>query len=257
MAVTLTDIAEETGVSVSTVSRVLNDKANEYRISEDTRELILRTAQRLNYRPNNLARNLRLSRTQSLGLVVPDVANPFFASLTKHVHTVAHELGYSLFVCNTDEDVALEVEHVGLLHRNRVDGLIAMPVGRESAHFKELHRRGIPLVLLDRGFDDLDVSTVLVDNYQGAYDAVAHLIAQPYLWLFNIIGKCLDAANSLIDILKCLHPVRSGYQLDQYFAGMLDNIGVQYRADDVYIALGTTIKVAGSEAAFRRVERVC
>jgi LacI family transcriptional regulator len=161
---------------VSTVSRVLNGKASSYRISPDTEALVQSLADELQYRPNHVARGLRLKTTLSIGLLAPDVSNPFFASIIKRAQKVAHDLGYSLIVCNTDESEELEIEHVNLLYRKRVDGLIAMPVGQTVDHFAEWCDRGIPLVLLDRCFDGLDVPSVVVDNYAGAYEAVDLLI---------------------------------------------------------------------------------
>jgi LacI family transcriptional regulator len=176
MATTLNDIAVRAGVSVSTVSRVLNNKASKFRISPETEATIQRIASDLQYRPNQVARGLRLKTTHTLGLVTPDISNPFFAAIIKQVQKVAHHLGYSLLVCNTDENLALEVEHVNLMYHKRVDGLVAMPVGQEAAHYREWVEKGIPLVLLDRCFDELAVSSVTVDNYSGAYEAVSFLL---------------------------------------------------------------------------------
>ena len=152
MAATLADIARQAGVSVSTVSRVLNQKATEHRISSETEALVLRTADELSYTANHLARGLRLSKTHTIGLVTPDISNPFFANVIKRVQDVAYERGYSLIVCNTNENIELEVEQVQLLGQKRVDGLIAMPVGQSSEHFEDWLDRGVPLVLLDRSF---------------------------------------------------------------------------------------------------------
>ncbi len=176
MAVTLHDIAEEAGVSVSTVSRVLNKKASQYRISPETEALIKRTAEKLRYRPNHLARGLRLKKSNTIGLITPDISNPFFACIIKSVQKAAHEQGYSLVVCNTDESQELEVEHANMLYQDRIDGLIAMPVGQQYDHFKEWLEKGRPLVLLDRCFDDFGANSVVVDNYAGSYEAVEHLI---------------------------------------------------------------------------------
>ena len=176
MSSTLLDIAEKAGVSISTVSRVLNKKARKYRISRETERLVLQAAAELSYRPNQIARGLRLKKTNTLGLIAPDVSNPFFAYIIKRIQNVAHALGYGLIVCNTDENLETEIEHVNLLFRNRVDGLIAMPVGQSYDHFAEWQSKGIPLVMLDRCFDELDVRSVVVDNYAGSYDAVKHLI---------------------------------------------------------------------------------
>lgn len=176
MAVTLNDVAERAGVSASTVSRVLNKKATKHRISTETEALILQVAEELNYKANHLARGLRLSKTHTLGLIAPDISNPFFAYVIKRVQTIAHGLGYSLIVCNSNESLEMEVEQVSLLYRKRVDGLIALPVGQRYDHFEEWIARGVPLVLLDRSFDVLDVDSVVVDNYRGAYDATEHLV---------------------------------------------------------------------------------
>ncbi len=176
MAVTLNDIAELARVSVSTVSRVLNDKAEKYRIGAETQARILEAAKELNYRPNQIARGLRLKKTNTVGVIAPDVSNPFFAYIIKRIQNMAHHAGYSVVVCNTDENLEQEVEHVNVMYRNRVDGLIAMPVGQEYGHYAEWFERGRPLVLLDRCFETIDASSVVVDNYAGSSEAVEHLI---------------------------------------------------------------------------------
>jgi LacI family transcriptional regulator len=176
MAVTLHDIARQSGVSISTVSRVLNKKSVRSRISRQTEKLILKTAKELNYRPNQLARGLRLKRTHTIGLVVPDVSNPFFAFITKSVQTVSHKLGYTLVVCDTDENLPLEVEHTQMLCSKGVDGLIVLPVGQKSNHLEGLLRNGVPLVVVDRSFTGLNSSTVVIDNHGGAFEATELLI---------------------------------------------------------------------------------
>ena len=176
MPVTLNDIARKAGLSITTVSRVLNKKAKEYRINRETERLVLKTAREMNYRPNQLARSLRLKKSHTIGLVVPDISNPFFATIIRSVQTVAHTLGYSVVVRGTDEDIALEIEHVQLLHSKGVDGLIVMPVGQRFSHLETLHRSGVPMVIADRCSDELRTAAVSVDNSSGAYEAVEHLI---------------------------------------------------------------------------------
>lgn len=162
---------------MSTVSRVLNDKGDDYRISPETQQRILDTARDLRYRPNYVARGLRLNKTNTLGLIAPDITNPFFAHIVKYIQQFAHGLGYGLVVCNTDEDLSLELEHIDLLFQKRVEGLIAMPVGQKSDHFQEWVSKGRPLVLLDRSLREVDTSSVVVDNYSGSREAVEHLIS--------------------------------------------------------------------------------
>jgi LacI family transcriptional regulator len=176
MTATLEDIAQRSGVSVSTVSRVLNNVADQSRISSRTQQLVLRAAKELRYRPNQLARGLRLKKTSTIGLIVPDISNPFFAYVTRSIQREAHCHGYSLVVCDTDENLDLEIEHVNLLVDKGVDGLIVLPVGQKSEHLLRLRKEKIPFVLVDRHFDDLAASSVLVDNYRGAFEVVEHLI---------------------------------------------------------------------------------
>ncbi len=154
----------------------MNQKGLEHRISAGTEALVLEAAEALNYTANHLARGLRLRKTYTVGLVTPDISNPFFAHVIDRVHSTAHEQGYSLVVCNSNESLDLETEHVHLLRQKRVDGLIAMPVGQGYDHFKEWLSGGTPLVLLDRCSESLEVDSVVVDNYRGAFDATEHLI---------------------------------------------------------------------------------
>lgn len=176
MAVTVNDIAARAGVSVTTISRVLNNKSKIYRISKQTEKLVLQAAKDLNYRPNHVARGLRLKKTQTIGLVVPDISNPFFAYVTRKIQTYVYESGYSLIVCNTDENQETEIRQIELMRSKGVDGFIIMPVGISYDHIKELLDDDIPMVLLDRCFDDLKTNSVVVDDYKGAYEAVELLI---------------------------------------------------------------------------------
>lgn len=176
MRVTLKDIAYKSGFSTSIVSRVLNKKSAAYRISKETEKRVLKTAKELNYRPNQLAVGLRLKKTHTLGLIAPDLSNPFFAYIIKSAQRVAHQFGYTLVVCDTDENLQLEIDHVNMLWNKGIDGLVIMPVGQKSAHLEALVKEGAPVVVVDRSFDGFPASTVEVDNYSGAYDAVEHLI---------------------------------------------------------------------------------
>ena len=188
MATTLGDIAHKAGRSVSTVSRVLNKKTANSRISRETERLVLKTAKELDYRPNQLARGLRLKKTHTLGLVVPDIANPFFACVIKSIQTASHRLGYSLVVCDTNEDLALEIEHSNLLLSKGIDGLIVCPVGQNESHLLAILKTGMPMVVVDRCFDGLPASSVVVDNYRGAYEAVEHLVQRGHSRIAIILG---------------------------------------------------------------------
>ncbi len=173
---TINDIAEKVGVSVTTVSRVINKKTKKYRISAETEKLILKAAEELGYRPNELARGLRLKKTHTLGMVVPDISSPFFSYVTHMIQKYAYEAGYSLIVCNTNEDIKIEMEQIELLRRKGVDGFIVMPVGIQHSHIKDLLVVNKPLVLLDRNVEEINASCVVIDNYKGSYEAVCFLI---------------------------------------------------------------------------------
>src|SRR4030042_3538078 len=112
MAVTLRDIARKAGISTSTASRVLNGKTEKYRISQKTQILVQKAAQQLAYRPNQLARGLRLKTTHTIGLVLPDISNPFFVYVARIIQIHAFQAGYSLFVCNTDENQVTEIKQI-------------------------------------------------------------------------------------------------------------------------------------------------
>lgn len=196
MAITLKDIAVKTNCSVSTVSRILNNKCKQYRISAETEKLVLETAKSMNYRPNELARGLRLKRSHSIGLVVPDISNPFFAHVTHIIQRHAYDAGYSLIVCNTDEDIELEIEQIELLRRKGVDGYIILPVGTAQEHIIELLVHNKPVVLLDRTFDTISSNAVVVDNHKGSYQAVKHLIDNGHRRIAIIQGLRNTSTNT-------------------------------------------------------------
>lgn len=188
MNITLEKIAKVTGFSVSTVSRVLNKKAKTFRISQKTQEIISKKAKQLGYRPNDLARGLRLKKTHLLGLCIPDISNPFFAYITHIIQKHAYQSGYSIMVANTNEDINTEIEQIELFRRKGVDGFIIMPVGTNYSHIADLLENSQPVVLLDRNIDELNANCVVVDNYRGAYAVVDYLIKSGHTRIAVIQG---------------------------------------------------------------------
>ena len=171
--VTIKDVAREAGVSAQTVSRAINDKGE---ISPQTQERILRIADRLGYRPNSVARSLATRRTQNIGLVVPDVANPFFAGIARGIEDAAHQSDYNVFLCNTDENVERETSAIHSLEAQRVDGIILCSSRLSGRQLQNLAARYQPLVLVNRRIDHPQAGTVLVDDANGALDAVRYLL---------------------------------------------------------------------------------
>jgi LacI family transcriptional regulator len=167
------DVANLAGVSTATVSRVLNNQSH---ISEGTRSKVISAIEQLDYQLNRVARQLRLERTQILGLIISDIANPFFTSVVRGIEDAAYEHGYSLLLCNSDEHLAKEELYIRILLGEKVAGVIISPTDENSTAARALIESRVPVVAMDRRLRHLDVDTVIVDNAQGAYDAVAHLI---------------------------------------------------------------------------------
>jgi LacI family transcriptional regulator len=195
MRATLKDIAERTGFSVSTISRVLHDHSMKHKIGDETKETIRKAAEELGYRPNSLARGLRLKQTNEIGIVVPDISNPFFSTLIKSFATELRRSGYSFIVYESDENISLERASIKSLLEKRVDGIIIASVGQDSAHLEKLRETSVPIVTVDRCFDSLDVDSVSVDNVKGSLLAVNHLIREGHSRIAFIQGLPGTYAN--------------------------------------------------------------
>jgi len=170
---TVKDVADLAGVSTATISRVLN---NHPQVADETRSKVLWAMEQLNYQPSRVARRLRMEASQILGLIISDIANPFFTSVVRGIEDVAYANGYSLFLCNSDEDPAKEELYIQVLLAEKVAGVIISPTDEDGITCKTLVESGVPLVAMDRRLRRLEVDTVVVDNVLGAYEAVSHLI---------------------------------------------------------------------------------
>lgn len=171
--VTIKDVAREAGVSPQTVSRAINDKGE---ISSQTKTRILDIAKRLGYRPNSIARSLVSRHTQNIGLVIPDVANPFFAEVARGIQDAAHQAGFNIFLCNADENLQREARAIQSLEAQRVDGLILCSPRLSDQELTDLANRYQPLVLVNRSIVHPQTGSVLVDDMGGAEMAAMHLI---------------------------------------------------------------------------------
>ena len=174
-AITIKDIARELGVSVSTVSRALQDHPD---VSEQTKIEVRECAKRLNYKPNMMASNLRTSRNNTIGVVLPEVNHHFFSSVLDGIEQTANEAGYRILICQTGENVEKEVQGILTLVGSRVAGML-VGVSKQTSnlqHLQDVIDSGIPLVLYDRPCPSLKCDQVLSDDYMGAYTAVEYLI---------------------------------------------------------------------------------
>jgi LacI family transcriptional regulator len=171
---TIKEVAAHAGVSSATVSHVINRTRF---VSESAREQVQKAMSELDYRPNALARSLRSGITHTLGLILPDSANPFFAEVGHCIEIAAFEAGYSVILCNTENDFAKETLYMDVLTKKLVDGMIFVATGEGSGTLKKLVELKIPIVVMDRDFPGLELEVVLSDNLQGGYLATQHLIS--------------------------------------------------------------------------------
>jgi len=193
--VTLESIAQTLGISRTTVSRVLTGQAARYRISEATREQVLQTAMEMGYVPDQLARGLRTRRTNTIGLVIPDISNPFFSTIARNIESQARKAGCSIILSDSQEDTQLEIESLRVLQGRKVDGLIICPVGEEYAHLKPITESGLPMVIVDRYFPEIECPYVVSDNYHGAMQAVGHFFEMGHRRVAFIQGRIDTSVN--------------------------------------------------------------
>jgi LacI family transcriptional regulator len=170
---TITDVAKLAGVSPVTVSRVINDAPL---VNLKTRARVEQAIRELGYVPNVAAASLRSKRTRSLALILPDVTNTFWTTVARGVEDTAQSRGYSVFLCNTDEDLAKQARYLEFVASQRVDGVVIAPCGRDAGNLARLRDRDIPTVVVDRCIDGWETDTVLGDSLSGAYALVKHLI---------------------------------------------------------------------------------
>lgn len=175
----LKDIAQSVGVSTALVSYVLNNK-KENRISKEVAQKIREVAKALNYRPNQIAKSLKTSKTNTLGLIVADIANPFFSSLARIIEDEADKANYTVIFGSSDENPQKCRKLITTLLNRQVDGLIIAPPAGTESQLLDLQRQGVPFVLVDRYFPALKTNYVALDNFQAMYMGVQQLIDSGY-----------------------------------------------------------------------------
>jgi LacI family transcriptional regulator len=182
---TIREVAQRAGVSYATVSHVINKTRF---VSDETRSRVLSAMSELNYRPNTLARSLRIGETKTIGLILPDSANPFFAEIARSIEDRAFRLGYSVILCNTERDTNRETLYVDVLSKRQVDGIIFVATGDQADSLNFLINQDMPVVLIDRDLANIEVDAVLTDNQRGGYLATRHLIQRGHRRIACIAG---------------------------------------------------------------------
>lgn len=178
--VTLDHIAQHVGVSKTLVSLVLNGKAQQYGISRQTCDRVFAAVKELNYRPNQTARSLRTGKTGTIGLVVSDISNTFYAQLARQFEDLATANGYSVFICSTDEDVEKEQRLITMLRNRQVDGLVVSSSQSNAEWLMAINDSGTPLVLIDRHLGASTLTAVVAANRNGGALLANHLFEQGY-----------------------------------------------------------------------------
>ncbi|WKN44635.1 LacI family DNA-binding transcriptional regulator [Tunicatimonas pelagia] len=212
---TIRDIAHFLNISASTVSRALN---NHHEVSQKTRQAVLKAAKELNYQPNALAIGLVKNRTNTLGVLMPDITQPFYSSAISGIEYVAVERGYYVLICQSDESYQKEMSLMSMLNKHRIDGLIICPA-TTTARYQHLRAvsQNTPLVQFDRIVEKIESHKVVSDDYQGAYEVVNHLVQCGYRRIAHIAGpKQLSISKNrmrgYIDALRnAQHPVQEQY----------------------------------------------
>lgn len=210
MHMTIKDIARLAEVSTATVSKVLNNKAEH--ISPATRERVMRVAAENNYTPNRIASSLVTRRTHTIGLIIPDITDPFLPELVRGAEEKAKEEGYNLILCNTNNQGGRELEYIHMLHEKMVDGLIFTCSFDNELCGNQMPDVSMPVILVDRDIDGLErVGRIRVDNRKGAEEAVSYLIGRGYRRILHLTGP----SNSVIGAARL-----QGYE------DALDNAGI-------------------------------
>ncbi|MBD1428598.1 LacI family DNA-binding transcriptional regulator [Sphingobacterium litopenaei] len=174
----ISDIANNLGVSVTTVSFILNGKAKEKRISDALAKRVLDYVKKVDYKPNQLAKSLRTGKSKSIGLLVEDISNPFFANIADRIEKLAYDHGYHIIYCSMKNDEQRAKELIQLFYDRQIDGFIIAPTEGLSDVINNLLKSSVPVVLFDRPLADVDTHTVISENVEGAYQGTMFLLEQ-------------------------------------------------------------------------------
>jgi LacI family transcriptional regulator len=200
---TISDVARQAGVSISTVSRVLN---NNYPVRASVRSRVLEIADQLNYKPNSIAKNLRTSSSRIIGLILADIGNEFFMRMAKGIERAVSDPGYNILIASSDGDVEKERRLLKAMMEERPAALIFSPFDSGSGHLKDFADLGIPVIMVDRYLDDFKGDVVVLDNYQIARTLTNYLIGRGHrdIAIANVILSISSGRERYEGFLKAL-----------------------------------------------------
>lgn len=208
------DVAKRAGVSQATVSIIINNSST-ISIPDETRKRVLDIVEEIGYHPNALARSLRSGETHTIGLILPDSSNPYFAEMGHVIESEAFERGYSIVLCNTENDQNKERLYTEVLERKQVDGMIFVAAGDQTGSLKALIQKKMLVILVDRDFPNLNVDAVISDNYLGGHLATQYLVQLKHKRIACITGpsNINSSAKRVTGYQAAL--TESGIKLDQ------------------------------------------
>ncbi|MFC5404094.1 LacI family DNA-binding transcriptional regulator [Cohnella soli] len=192
MKATIYDVAREAGVSIATVSNAINGKG---KISHKRRQEILHIMERLDYHPSVIASALTGKRTYTIGLLIPDISNPFFAEIARAVEDYGHEMGYSVIICSTDNQIERIERYVLLLEQKSVDGIIIGTGIEDTDSIERLLKKKVPIAMIARELPSAAVNTVVVDDFAGGEMAARHLLKQGHQ-TFAVLAESYKVSSS-------------------------------------------------------------
>lgn len=207
--ITIKDIARELGISPSTVSRALKDHPD---ISKATRDAVNELAARWNYRPNPIALSLKSGSSKTIGVIIPDVVHYFFSTVISGIEDVVYQRDYNMILCQSNEMWEHEVKNIRTLLASRVDGILASVAKSTTVfdHYRSILEKDIPLVFFDRAVEELDTDIVVIDDEEGAYKAVIHLLRTGKKRIVHLSGppNLAIARNRLNGYLRAMKEYR-------------------------------------------------
>ncbi|MDO3409350.1 catabolite control protein A [Saccharibacillus sp. CPCC 101409] len=218
MTVTIYDVAREAGVSMATVSRVVNNNPN---VKPQTRKKVYEAIERLGYRPNAVARGLASKKTTTVGVVIPDISNSIFAEIARGIEDIANMYHYNIILCNADKKKEKEIRVINTLLEKQVDGLIFMGGTITEDHVQAFQTASVPIVLCATKDENGTIPSVDIDHEAAAFDAVSTLVRHGHREIAMISGTLQDPAN--------------GYSRFQGYKRALETAGIDYQEDLVRI----------------------
>jgi LacI family transcriptional regulator len=266
--VSLKDIANKVGVSIALVSYVMNGQEKKKRVGAEVVKKIRQAAEDLNYQPNQIARSLRTGSTKTIGLIVADIANPFFGHLARIIEDEANNFGYTVVFGSSDEDDFKSEALINTLLNRQVDGFIIVPAEHTSNQMRNLIKKKFPVVFLDRYFPEINASYIVLDNYQATFEATNHLYdrGQRRIALFaykselihmkeRIRGYTEAMSNLNLEENICIKEIRfehSQKDMDNAFSELL----VQIKKADALICATNALSVSGLVCAKKNNIRI-